>query len=142
MGRCLINAASISLLSDDLPADGRSRHSALLGLLVRMMRAPESDAIFADREAGGEDASAPHGLWPTLAWLAALLVLSSLLGFILALGIFMVAFFRLRAGISWARTAILSGAGIGFMIFLASTLNRDFPPGLLQAYVELPWPFR
>ncbi len=139
-----INAASISLLSDKIfPLTVASVGIvALLGLLVRMMRAPESDAIFADREAGGEDASAPHGLWPTLAWLAALLVLSSLLGFILALGIFMVAFFRLRAGISWARTAILSGAGIGFMIFLASTLNRDFPPGLLQAYVELPWPFR
>jgi len=25
---------------------------------------------------------------------------------------------------------------------MAGVLNRDFPPGLLQAYFDLPWPFR
>ena len=76
-----------------------------------------------------------------MAWLAGLLVLSSLLGFILALAVFMLAFFRLRAHVSWSKTLILSAAGIGFMLFLASTLNRDFPPGLLQEFFDLPWPF-
>ncbi len=115
---------------------------ALLLLLLRMARAPESDAVFADREAGGEDAGAPHGLWETLAWLAMLLVLTSLLGFILALVFFMVAFFRRRARLGWTRTVLFSAAGVAFMIFLASTLNRDFPPGLLQELVDLPWPLR
>ena len=76
---------------------------ALCILLIRMMRAPESDPVFADRETGGEDAEAPHGLWTTLAWFAALLVLSALFGFIIALALFMVAFFRFRAGLGWAR---------------------------------------
>jgi hypothetical protein len=31
-------------------------------------------------------------------------------------------------------------AGIAFICFLASTLGRDFPPGLLQEFVRLPWP--
>ncbi len=53
-------------------------------LLIKMMRAGEGDAIFADREASGEDAEAPHTLWSTLAWFAGLLVLASLFGFILA----------------------------------------------------------
>jgi len=35
-------------------------------LLLRMMRAPEGDPILADLERGGEDGSAPHGLWTTL----------------------------------------------------------------------------
>ena len=138
-----VNAALINLASDKIfPLTiATVGIFALLILLIRMMRAPENDPIFADREAGGEDAEAPHGLWPTMAWLGALLVLSSLLGFILALAIFLVTFFRLRAHIGWGRTLVLSAAGIGFMLFLASTLNRDFPPGLLQEFFDLPWPF-
>ncbi|MEX2614922.1 MAG: tripartite tricarboxylate transporter permease [Alphaproteobacteria bacterium] len=112
-----------------------------LVLLIRMMRAPETDGIFADREAGREATDATHGLWSNLAWFAALLVLSSLLGFILALAIFLVTFMRVRAGLTWAWTLIYSASGIVFMIALAGTLNRDFPPGLLQNFVELPWPF-
>ncbi|MEM8788448.1 MAG: tripartite tricarboxylate transporter permease [Pseudomonadota bacterium] len=137
-----VNAAQIGLVSDKIfPLTVASVGIvALVLLLIRMMRAPEDDAVFADREAAGDDATAPHGLWPTLAWFGGLLVLSSLLGFILALAIFLVSFFRLRAGLSWARTAVFAAAGIGFMCFMAWTLGRDFPPGLLQEFVDLPWP--
>ncbi len=107
-------------------------------LLIRMSRAPKTDVIFADREASGEDAEAPQGLWGTLGWFAILLILSSLVGFILA--IFFVAFLRMRAGRSWARTLLLTAGGIALICFMAGSLNRDFPPGLLQAFVELPWP--
>lgn len=139
-----INASMIDLMSDKIFPLIISTVGilSLCALLIRMMRASEGDAVFADREAGGEDAEAPHKLWSTMAWLGVLLVLSALLGFILALAVFMLTFFRLRANVSWARTLILTTAGIGFMIFLASTLNRDFPPGLLQELVDLPWPLR
>ena len=30
--------------------------------------------------------------------------------------------------------------GIALICFMAGSLHRDFPPGLLQAFVELPWP--
>jgi len=109
-------------------------------LLIRMIRAPESDAAFADRELG-DDGVADHGLWPTLAWFLGLLVLSSLLGFIIALALFFVAFFKLRARLHWPKALALSAAGIAFICAMAWTLNRDFPPGLLQAFVKLPWSF-
>ena len=96
---------------------------------------------FADREAAGEDAEAPNGLWATLAWFAVLLVLSSLLGFILALAVFLLSFMRVRAGLSWMFATIYTAAGITFMCAMAGILNRDFPPGMLQSWVELPWPF-
>mgnify|MGYP001815110270 CR=1 FL=1 len=138
-----VNAALINLTSDKIfPLTIASIGIvALLILLVQMMTADEGHALFADREAGGDDAEAAHGLWGTLAWFAGLLVLSSLFGFIIALAIFLLAFFRVRAGLSWQRTILLASAGIGFMCFIASTLNRDFPPGLLQEFVKLPWPF-
>ena len=137
-----INAANITIQTDRIFPMTVSFIAIVscLVLVIRMMRSPETDAVFADREAAGEDAEAPHGLWTTLAWFAVLLVLSSLLGFILALAVFLLAFVRVRAQQPWPKTVLLTAGGIALMCFMAGALNRDFPPGLLQALVELPWP--
>ena len=104
-----------------------------------MMIKPETHALFADREVS-EAQENTHGLWSTLAWFAGLLILTSLIGFILALAIFLFAFIRLRAGKSGGFATVYTAAGIAFMCSMAGLLNRDFPPGLLQSYVDLPWP--
>ncbi|MEM1236383.1 MAG: tripartite tricarboxylate transporter permease [Pseudomonadota bacterium] len=108
-------------------------------VLVQMMLKSETSPIFADREVAeaGENA---HGLWATLAWFGGLLVLTSLLGFILALAIFLFTFIHYRSGKSLGFAALYTAVGIGFMCTMAGLLNRDFPPGLLQSFVELPWP--
>ena len=105
-----------------------------------MLLKPETDVIFADREVDGDDSEATHSLWPTLAWFAALLILTSLLGFILALAIFLFAFLKIRAGLGTGFAAAYTASGIAFMCGMAWLLNRDFPPGLLQEYADLPWP--
>lgn len=110
------------------------------GLLWQMIRAPADHPMFSDGEAGGEDADAPHGLWSTLGWFAFLLLLSSLLGFILALVIFFVTFMHLRARVGWMRNLVLTAAAVGLILFLGGMLGRDFPPGLLQEFYNLPWP--
>ena len=108
-------------------------------LIAQMMLRPESHDLFADREVedAGENA---HGLWGTLAWFAALLVASALLGFILALAGFLLLFIRIRAGKSWGYALAYTVAGIAFICAMAAALGRDFPPGLLQDVVNLPWP--
>jgi len=111
-------------------------------LLIQMMRRPEGDSIFADKEVAGEDADAPYGLWSTLAWFASLIVATWFVGFILALIGFLITFFRVRAGAGWAKTLVLAACGIGLMCLMAGLLNRDFPPGLLQGAVDLPWPLK
>jgi hypothetical protein len=137
-----VDALSIGRMGDKIfPVTvGLVTLAGAFALLVRMIQAPEKHALFADSEKGGEDADAPHGLWSTLAWFAFLLVLSSLLGFILAITIFFIAFLRIRAQVSWLRTGILTVTSVVFICFLAGTLGRDFPPGLLQEFVRLPWP--
>ena len=100
-----------------------------LWLLVRMIISPEISLLFADRERQEAETNI-HGLWPTL----------SLLGFILALAISLLAFVMMRAGKRFPQAALYAIAGIAFMCFLANLLNRDFPAGLLQHYVALPWP--
>lgn len=111
-------------------------------LLAQMIRRAEGDAIFADKEAAGEDADAPYGLWSTLAWFASLIAATWFVGFILALFGFLITFLRVRAGASWSRTLIMTACGIGLMCLMAGLLNRDFPPGLLQDTVDLPWPLK
>ncbi|MES9944541.1 MAG: tripartite tricarboxylate transporter permease [Candidatus Thiodiazotropha sp.] len=117
----------------------------LLGAIILMMqmtKASLGDAVLADGEADGEDAAAPHGLWTTLAWFLSLLLLTVLLGFVLALSLFFLVFLRIRAGASWIRAVLLTGGGIGALLTIAYALNRDFPAGLLQEMIELPWPLR
>ena len=111
-------------------------------LLIQMMRRPEGDSIFADKEISGEDADAPYGLWSTLAWFGSLIAITWFIGFILALVCFLVTFFRVRAGSSWGKTLLLTACGIALMCVMAGALNRDFPPGLLQDAVDLPWPLK
>lgn len=113
---------------------------ACLILLVQMIRKPETDVIFADREVDGEDADAPHGLWSTLSWFAGLLIMSSLFGFIIALAVFLTSFLRFRGGLTWKHAGTYAACGIAFMCVMAWSLNRDFPPGLLQDYFDLAWP--
>ncbi|NVK62050.1 MAG: tripartite tricarboxylate transporter permease [Rhodobacteraceae bacterium] len=114
--------------------------AALLILLVQMILRPEGDTIFADKEASGEDADAPYGLWGTLAWFAGLIAATYFVGFILALAGFLVIFLRVRAQAPWPKTLILTACGLALMCVMAGALNRDFPPGLLQHAVDLPWP--
>jgi len=139
----LYDAASIPSFSRDRVFPMFVASVCLVGcavLIIRMMVKPETETVFSDREKTGEDAQATHGLWPTLAWFAGLLVLTSLIGFILALAVFLIAFLRVRAGLSTTLALIYAAAGIAFMCFMAGLLNRDFPPGLLQDFIELPWP--
>jgi TctA family transporter len=111
-------------------------------LLIQMIRKPEEDSIFADKEVSGDDADAPYGLWSTMAWFAGLILATWFVGFILALVGFLISFLRVRAGASWGKTLLLTVCGIAFMCLMAGSLNRDFPPGLLQGMADLPWPLK
>lgn len=116
--------------------------AALLVLLVQMILRPETDPVFADKELDSEDAEAPYGLWGTLSWFAGLIAATYFVGFILALFGFLILFLRVRAQTPWPRTMILTAGGIALMCVMAGALNRDFPPGLLQGVVDLPWPLK
>ena len=110
----------------------------LLGLGSLMILRPEDDLIFADREL--EVDKNQYSFWGTLGWFAGLLLLTSLAGFIIALSVFLLCFFLIRARESLSTSLIYSLSGLGFMMFMGWLLNRDFPPGLLQEFINLPWP--
>ena len=116
---------------------------ASLILLAQMILVDEKHIIFADSERDPKEIkNNVYRLWPTLSWFLSLLVLSSLLGFIISLTLFLLSFLRFRAKISLLQTFAFTCLGILFICFLAWLLNRDFPAGLLQDYYSLPWPLR
>ncbi|MCW8885172.1 MAG: tripartite tricarboxylate transporter permease [Motiliproteus sp.] len=80
--------------------------------------------------------SLPHYIY----WLVGLIAGCYLVGYLIAIAVFFVAFLLLKARASWSRVAFLTGTGVGFLTGLAHVMVLDFPRGLLQDMVELPWP--
>ena len=75
-----------------------------------------------------------------LGWFAWLAGLTAVLGFILALPIFFVSLMRRKSSASWGKIAALTIGGMAFILAAARFAQMNFPWGLLQYAVELPWP--
>jgi hypothetical protein len=102
------------------------------------------DPVNYDHEISGEHvgvkdvASLGHYIY----WFIAFLLGVATVGFLIALVFFFVAFLRTKARASWLRTIILTTAAVASVTILARLMVLDFPPGLLQYFVDLPWPLR
>lgn len=97
-----------------------------------------------DEEITGDHVGLPGsvGLLHYLWWIIGLVAGCFAVGFVIAITVFFVLFLRAVAGTTWAKAAFLTACAVGFMVTLAHTMTLDFPAGLLQAYVDLPWPIR
>ena len=113
----------------------------LMGVLVLGSNA--SPAIY-DHEVDGDHVgqAGVSSLWSGAFWITLLVGLTALLGFYLALVIFFLSFLALRAKAGPVKLLVLTGAAALFMLLLADALNLNFPRGLLQDYLDLPWPLR
>lgn len=118
-----------------------------LWVTFKLVQGPVSDPVNYDHEQQYEvqglhaGQGGVVGLMHYIYWLAGLLLAMYLFGFLIAIIGFFIVFLRLKAEISWTRTLVLTACGVGFLVFLANTMILDFPRGLLQDFVELPWPF-
>jgi hypothetical protein len=81
-------------------------------------------------------------VWSSLAWFAFLFGAVALVGFILALALFITSFLLIRTQLGWLRSLVYTSACIGFMVTLGHYLTLNFPAGLMQRMVELPWPLK
>lgn len=81
-----------------------------------------------------------NSVWPSLLWFALLFGMTALIGFILALVLFITAYLVLRTSLGRVRSLIYTGFSVGFMVTLGHYLTLNFPAGLLQRMIELPWP--
>ena len=111
-------------------------------VLLKLATKRVEDPVNFDNEiaAGYVDNAEVASLKEYILWLAGFMVAAWMVGYLIAIGLFFLLFLRVKAHASWARTLVLTAAGIGFLVTLAHLMILDFPRGLLQDAVELPWP--
>jgi putative tricarboxylic transport membrane protein len=115
----------------------------LLLLWVLILGENTHPAIF-DHEQHGEHVGDPSvgSLWGGAFWITGLIIASAMVGFYLAMIGFFLVFLSVRARATMRMTLILTASAAVFILVLANALALDFPAGLLQGAVDLPWPFR
>lgn len=117
--------------------------AALAGALfvvAMIFRGPRGGAIVFDTEAQPAPGVASTGRY--FLWLAGLLAVSALVGFVLGLAAFFAAFLHFEARASAGRNALLTASAVLFLAAMSYIFVLDFPRGLLQELVDMPWPLR
>ncbi|MCC7427947.1 MAG: tripartite tricarboxylate transporter permease [Alphaproteobacteria bacterium] len=111
--------------------------------LWRFLRMDPNDAIVFDAEVGwrqreeGYQASLQHYIW----WMLGFLAMVLLFGFMIALVAFFLAFLRAKSTASWSSIGIMTASMAAVMMLISHVMVLYLPGGLLQQWVDLPWPF-
>lgn len=114
---------------------------ALAGALfvaAAIVRGPRESRVIFDTEAQPAPGMTPMGHY--FLWLAGLLAVSALLGFVIGLALFFAAFLHFKARAPAGRNALLTASAVLFLAAMSYIFVLDFPRGLLQELVEMPWP--
>jgi TctA family transporter len=111
-----------------------------LFVAAAIFRGPRASTIVFDTEAQAGAGMASMGRY--FLWIAGLLAASGLAGFVIGLALFFAAFLHLEARSPLARNALLTASAVGFLAAMSYIFVLDFPRGLLQELVEMPWPLR
>jgi TctA family transporter len=117
---------------------------ALLGALavgfLRSKKAPSYIFYDSERAMQGED-KPTHSDWHYQAWMLGLLGSIALVGFVLGIFAFITTFLRVKAQVKWPKAALAASGTIVLFGFLSYMLGLDYPEGILQQLVAMPWPF-
>ena len=111
-----------------------------LFVVAMIIRGPRGGAIVFDTEAQTPPGVSSMGHY--FLWLAGLLAASALFGFVVGLALFFAAFLHFKARAPAARNALLTASAVAFLAAMSYLFVLDFPRGLLQELVEMPWPLR
>ncbi len=113
-----------------------------LWVVMALARGGSKSPANYDHEIEGEHVGRPGivGLWHYVWWLFGFLAACIVVGFFIAIVAFFIVFLRVKAQISWLRTAALTTAGVGLISAISWIMVLDFPRGLLQDLIHLPWP--
>jgi len=114
----------------------------LLAVGANLIFRKEINAVVYDEEYQTPDDKRPeYSNLHYIGWLAALLAGTALVGFVLAVAVFIFTFLRLKARASYFACTIGVVVVITILGVLGAALVLEFQHGFLQNYVPLPWPF-
>lgn len=141
----LVDSASLSFLGSVFTVSTSALMLVFTLFIVwKLSAAPPGHSTHFDQELAARVAGSHDGssIWPALGWFAFLFGLTALIGFILSLAIFITAFLVTRTRIGWVKSLIYAALCIAFMATLGHFLTLDFPAGVLQRAVDMPWPLK
>lgn len=134
---------SLSMLGGIFPTGiGIVGFLATACVLVPLIRGKKDSSANFDSEFTVRENDVRGGAWGMIGWLAGFVAAIGLVGFSVALVVFFISFLRVIAKTGWVQTLVLTACAAAFVLVLAWALNLVMPSGLLQAYVDLPWPLR
>lgn len=108
--------------------------------LVRTNK-PASVFYDSEREDFSEDMtrrSAEH----YMLWLIGMLAIAALAGFVIGIAVFIYSFMRVKARCSHVACAVGAAVFVLLLGLLSERLVLQYPEGLLQSYMTLPWPLQ
>jgi TctA family transporter len=115
----------------------------MLLLAVEMLRTRTAARVFFDADRDLENRAQDHRSSEYyLLWLAGMLAISALAGFVLGSAVFMYAFLRKRARTSHLFSLGYTAVFVLLLGIMSHFLVLFYPQGLLQDYVTLPWPLQ
>lgn len=135
----------LSFLGAVFPLSTSALMLLFTGFIVwKLVRGAPGHSTHCDQEVAARVGNSHDGssVWPSVGWFAFLFGMTALIGFILSLAIFISAFLVTRTTIGWAKSLTYAGVCIAFMVTVGHFMTLDFPAGVLQRFVELPWPLK
>jgi putative tricarboxylic transport membrane protein len=141
---CIVDASRLSMLSKVFPITVSviTFICVALGLNI-LLRGPSDHPFAFDSEIGWRARSEGYqtSLLYYVYWIAGLMVGIYLVGFVLALALFFVVFLRTKSDARWWTIGLMTASMLTVLSAFSYFLVLDFPSGLLQEILPLPWPF-
>ena len=137
----LVDSAARPFSASVFPVSAALLTLAFLAVvLANMLLRKEAHSVFFNREL--EHLDQPRAsLLKYLVWIGAMLGLSYLIGFVFAVFIFLAAFLVIQARLSLGVSALGGAAFLTVLALFGHFLVLEYPHGLLQNFVPMPWPF-
>ena len=111
-------------------------------VLYKLVTNKPDDPVNFDNEivAGYKGDQSVASLMHYIYWLVGLILGCFVLGYLISISLFFIAFLVLKARTSFIKTASLTMSAVLFLSVLSHVMVLDLPRGLLQDLVQLPWP--
>jgi len=114
---------------------------ALLAAAAVFFSLNRPNYVFFDSEREWGDKDKPvHSDFHFQGWILALLAAIGVFGYMLGIFVYITAFLRVKAGSKWNWAMVGALGAVAVLSTFGYFLALDYPRGLLQTVVELPWP--
>jgi len=143
VGYALYDASRLTFLAKVFPLSVALITLALLfGLAVVFATNRQPSYVFYDSEHEWTAESRPsRSDLHYQGWILGLLAAVGVFGFVLGIFAYITTFLRAKADLAWPRAALAASGAVVVLTILAYFLVLEYPAGILQSLVEMPWPF-